>query len=62
VPRPRLVANAATHNGNGLEHLVDDPGALARALIVIETISGFEITVAPTVATADLPLAVVNPR
>lgn len=36
--------------------------ALAPALIVLEATGGFEIAVAATLASAQLPLAVVNPR
>jgi transposase len=35
---------------------------LAPALIVLEATGGFEITVAAALASAGLPLAVVNPR
>jgi transposase len=35
---------------------------LAPALVVLEATGGFELTVAATMAAADLPLAVFNPR
>jgi transposase len=60
--RPSGRAFAVTHDGKGLEQLVDDLRALAPALIVLEATGGFEITVAAALAGAGLPLAVVNPR
>ena len=45
-----------------LKHVVADLRNLAPALIVLEATGGFEITVAAALASAGLPLAVVNPR
>jgi transposase len=42
--------------------LVNELRRFAPALIVLEATGGFEVTVAAALASADLPLAVVNPR
>jgi transposase len=55
-------AFALVRNRKGLEQLVSDLRLLAPALIVLEATGGFEITVAAALASAGLPLAVVNPR
>lgn len=52
----------AVRDGDGLEQLVNDLRKLAPALIVLEATGGFEIAVAAAVASAGLPLTVVNPR
>jgi transposase len=60
--RPSGQAFAVARDGKGLEQLVSDLRALAPTLIVLEATGGFEITVAAALASASLPLAVVNPR
>ena len=59
--RPSGQVFAVARDGVGLEQLVDDLRTLAPALIVLEATGGFEITVAAGLASAGLPLAVVNP-
>ena len=60
--RPSGEAFAVARDGKGLETLVERLGALDISLIVLEATGGFETTVAATLASAELPLAVVNPR
>jgi transposase len=60
--RPSGHTLAMARSGKGLEQLVSDLAALNPALIVLEATGGFEITVAAALASAGLPLAVVNPR
>ena len=52
----------AARDSTGLQQLVGSLRKLAPALIVLEATGGFEITVAAALASAGLPLAVVNPR
>jgi len=60
--RPSGQAFAVVRDGKGLDQLVIELRSLAPALIVLEATGGFEITVAAALASAGLPLAVVNPR
>jgi transposase len=60
--RPSGHAFAVTRDSEGLERLTSGLRDLAPALIVLEATGGFEITVAAALASASLPLAVVNPR
>ena len=60
VPSGRTFT--AQRDGKALEQLAGDLRQLAPALIVLEATGGFEITVAAALASANLPLAVVNPR
>jgi transposase len=53
---------AVARDGQSLAQLVADLIILAPALIVLEATGGFEITEAAALASAGLPLAVVNPR
>jgi hypothetical protein len=59
---PSGEAFAVLRDGKGLEQLVNNLRKLAPALIVLEATGGFEITVAAALASAGIPLAVVNPR
>jgi transposase len=59
---PSGQAFTAVRDGRGLEQFVNDLRRFAPALIVLEATGGFEITVAAALASAGLPLAVVNPR
>jgi transposase len=59
---PSGEAFAVLRDGKGLEQLVNNLRKLGPALIVLEATGGFEITVAAALASAGLPLAVVNPR
>ena len=52
----------ARRDDKGLEQLVGDLRQLAPTLVVLEATGGFEITVAAALASANLPLAVINPR
>ena len=56
--RPSGQAYATQRDGRGLAQLVSELRQLGPALIVLEATGGFEATL----AAADLPLAVVNPR
>ena len=60
--RPSGQAFAVVRAGKGIEQLVSQLRVLAPTLIVLEATGGFEFTVAATLASAGLPLAVVNPR
>jgi transposase len=60
--RPSGQTFVVVRDGKGLEQLVNDLPALNPALIVLEATGGFEITIAAALASAGLPLAVVNPR
>ena len=60
--RPSGQAFTVVRDDKGLEQRVNDLPALNPALIVLEATGGFEITVAAALASAGLPLAVVNPR
>jgi transposase len=59
---PTGQAFAIIRDGTGVEQLVSALRKLAPELIVLEATGGFEITVAAALASAGLPLAVVNPR
>jgi transposase len=60
--RPSDESFAVTHDGKGLENLVERLAALDVSMIVLEATGGFETTVAAALASAGLPLSVVNPR
>jgi transposase len=60
--RPSGRTFAAARDGKGLEQLINELRGLTPSLIVLEATGGFEITVAAALASAGLPLAVVNPR
>jgi transposase len=60
--RPSGQTSAVARDGKGLERLTNELRDLTPALIVLEATGGFEITVAAALASAGLPLAVVNPR
>jgi transposase len=60
--RPSGLIFAVARDGKGLEQLTTQIRDLAPALIVLAATGGFEITVAAALASAGLPLAVVNPR
>jgi transposase len=60
--RPSGERLAVGRNSAGLDQLVARCGALGPTLIVLEATGGYEITVAAALASAKLPLAVVNPR
>ena len=53
---------AVAHNGEALDRLIGKLRSLAPELIVLKATGGFEVTVAAALASAGLPLALVNPR
>jgi transposase len=57
---PSVEAFAVARDGKGLENLIERLSALDVSLIVLEATGGFETTVAAALASAGLPLAVVN--
>jgi transposase len=60
--RPSGEAFAVARDGEGLAELTARLAALSPVLVVLEATGGFEVTVAAALASAGLPLAVVNPR
>ena len=60
--RPSGQIFTVARDSKGLDQLASKLCALAPALIVLEATGGFEIAVAATLASVQLPLAVVNPR
>ena len=60
--RPGGEAFAVARAGEGVANLVDRLRVLAPALIVSEATGGFEQVVAGSLASAGLPVVVVNPR
>lgn len=60
--RPSGDAFGVSHNEAGLMELVARLRAMGPWLIVLEATGGYEATVAATLASAGLPVAVVNPR
>jgi transposase len=59
--RPSAERFAVARDGHGLDQLVARLVTTRPELVVLEATGGFEITVAAALATAGLPLAVVNP-
>lgn len=60
--RPHGETFAVAQDEPGLTALVDRLRRLAPTLIALEATGGYEATVAATLASAGLPVAVVNPR
>jgi transposase len=60
--RPTDEAFAVARDSEGLENLIGRLRTLRPALVLLEATGGFEVTVAASLAAADIPLAVVNPR
>jgi transposase len=60
--RPSGHTFTVARDGKGLEQLTGELRDLTPSLVVLEATGGFEITVAAALASASLPLAVVNPR
>ena len=60
--RPSGEAFVGAHDEAELTELVTRLRAMAPTLIVLEATGGYEATVAATLAGADMPVAVVNPR
>jgi transposase len=60
--RPTGETFRVPHDEAGLAVLVERLRPLTPTLVVLEATGGYETTVAATLAGADLPLAVVNPR
>ena len=59
---PSEAAFVVAHDEAGLTELVARLGTMSPSLIVLEATGGYEATVAATLASAGLPVAVVNPR
>lgn len=60
--RPGGEAFTVARDGEGLTELTTRLAELGPELVVLEATGGFETTVAAALASAGLPLAVVNPR
>src|SRR5262245_3681472 len=60
--RPGGETFSVSHDEPGLMALVDRLRSLTPTLIALEATGGYEATVAATLASAGLPVAVVNPR
>lgn len=60
--RPAGLAFSVPRTPDGLAELSKRLLSLVPTLVVLEATGGFEITVAAAIASAGLPLAVVNPR
>jgi transposase len=60
--RPTGEAFRVTHDEAGLTELVTRLQAMRPTLAVLEATGGYEATVAATLASAGVPIAVVNPR
>jgi transposase len=60
--RPAGEAFRVTHDEAGLTELLTRLQALRPTLVVLEATGGYEATVAATLASAGVPIAVVNPR
>lgn len=60
--RPTDETFSVASDEAGLATLVQRVQTLAPALVVLEATGGYEITVAAALATAGIPVAVVNPR
>jgi transposase len=60
--RPAGEAFTVARDGEGIEELAKRLRAVAPTLVVLEATGGFETIVAAGLATAGLPLAIVNPR
>jgi transposase len=60
--RPTGDSFRVTYDDAGLVTLVEHVRPFAPAVLVLEASGGYEVTVAATLASAALPVAVVNPR
>src|SRR6185503_18387880 len=60
--RPTGETFSLSHDEGGLTTLVERARILAPTLIALEATGGYEALVAATLASATLPVAVVNPR
>jgi transposase len=60
--RPTGESFVASRDGEGLAGLVERLKQAKPALVVSEATGGFEVAVAAAIASAGLPIAVVNPR
>ncbi len=59
--RPGGQAFAVARDGKGLEELVERLGTFSPTLVALEATGGFETVVAAALASAKLPVVVVNP-
>lgn len=60
--RPQGTRFTAAHDETGLTQVVDRLRTLAPTLVVLEATGGLEIPLVGTLATAGVPVVVVNPR
>ena len=60
--RPTDEAFRVSYDDAGLTTLLTRLQALGPTLIVFEATGGYEVPLAATLASAELPLAIVNPR
>ena len=60
--RPTGETFSLSHDEGGLTALVERARTLSPTLIAVEATGGYEALVAATLASAALPVAVVNPR
>lgn len=60
--RPSGEAFRVSHDEAGLAALIERARRLRPTVVVLEATGGYEVTVAATLASAGLPVAVVNPR
>jgi transposase len=60
--RPTGEAFRVGHDDAGLATLIERLRRAAPSIVVLEATGGYEVTVVATLANADLPVAVVNPR
>jgi transposase len=60
--RPTGDAFRVSHDETGLAALIERVRPLPPTVVVLEATGGYEVTVAATLATAGLPVAIVNPR
>ena len=60
--RPTGESFRVAHDDAGLATLIERLAPLSPTMVVLEATGGYEVTVAATLASAGLPVAVVNPR
>lgn len=60
--RPEGKIWQVENNEQGIEKLVEDLGKIKPELIVMESTGGYELNAACELGTAELPIAVINPR
>ena len=61
-PPARRSALAVSYNEDGVRDLVSQLADLSPAVVLLEATGGLEIPLVAEIATAGLPVVVVNPR